>query len=192
MRGTSKATTRPICSHAPRCTRWIGSDSAAHRARAVYRAGDAIDLRVFSTKQRGTAYIDVVKDGQTVLTRDVDIVNGQAQLALTATPDLAGKLTLDFNAYLFGADARPAGDHRLVFVQPADELKFEASANAASYKPGDDAQVRFRVTNSRGEGRAGGAGIASGRRGCLRAGGKAARLRQGVLLSGAGSDEAAI
>ena len=121
---------------------------------AVYRAGDPIALRVFSTKKRGTAYVDVVKDGQTVLTRDVDIVNGQAELALTATPDLAG--TVDIHAYLFGQDARPVGDHRLVFVQPADELKIEALVGQASdghaYKPGDDARIRFRVTNGRGEG----------------------------------------
>ncbi len=128
-----------------------GSDQILLRTeRAVFRAGDRIDLRVFSTKQRGTAYLDVVKEGQTVLTRDVEIVNGRASLSLNATPDLAG--TLDFNAYLFGSDARPAGDHRLVFVQPADELKIEASTNLASYKPGDEARVRFRVTNSRGEG----------------------------------------
>ncbi len=118
--------------------------------RAVYRAGDRIQLRVFSTKQRGTAYVDVVKEGQTVLTRDVDIVNGQAELALTATPELAG--TVDISAYVFGRNARPVGDHRLVFVQPADELKIEAKADAASYKPGGEARVRFRVTNSRGEG----------------------------------------
>lgn len=118
--------------------------------RAVYRAGDRIQLKVFSTKERGTAYVDVVKDGQTVLTRDIDIVNGQADLAIPATPDLAG--TLDCDAYLFGRDARPIGDHRLLFVQPADELKIEATADRASYKPGDDARIRFRVTNSRGEG----------------------------------------
>jgi hypothetical protein len=118
--------------------------------RAVYRAGDRMDFRVFSTRERGTAYIDVVKDGQTVLTRDVDIVNGQAELTLTATPDLAG--TLDCDAYLFGGDARPVADHRLVFVQPADELKVEATADAAVYRPGDDARIRFRVTNARGEG----------------------------------------
>ena len=117
---------------------------------AVYRAGDRILLRVFSTKSRGSVYIDVVKDGQTVLTRDLDLANGQAELALAATPDLAG--TLDFNAYLFGRDARPVGDHRLVFVQPADELKIEASADAAVYRPGQDARVRFRVTNQKGEG----------------------------------------
>jgi hypothetical protein len=118
--------------------------------RAVYRAGDRIQLKVFSTKARGTAYVDVVKDGQTVLTRDIDILDGQAELAIPATPDLAG--TLDCNAYLFGRDARPIGDHRLLFVQPADELKVDATADAAVYKPGDDARIRFRVTNSHGEG----------------------------------------
>jgi uncharacterized protein YfaS (alpha-2-macroglobulin family) len=118
--------------------------------RAVYRAGDRIQLKVLSTQKRGTAYVDVVKEGQTILTRDVDIVNGQAELALSATPDLAG--TLDFNAYLFGRNALPVGDHRLVFVQPADELKIEATADAQTYKPGDDARIRFRVSNSKGEG----------------------------------------
>ncbi len=118
--------------------------------RAVYRAGDRIQLRVFSTKKRGTAYIDVVKEGQTVLTRDLDIEDGQAELSLVATPEMAG--TVDFNAYLFGRDARPVGDHRLVFVQPADELKIEATADSPDYKPGGEARILFHVTNSHGEG----------------------------------------
>jgi uncharacterized protein YfaS (alpha-2-macroglobulin family) len=118
--------------------------------RAVYRTGDRIQLKVFSTKQRGTAYVDIVKEGQTILTRDLDIIDGQAQLSLSATPEMAG--TVDFSAYLFGRDAQPIGDHRLIFVQPADELKIETSTDSSSYKPGDEARVRFRVTNSRGEG----------------------------------------
>ena len=117
---------------------------------AVYGAGDRIQLKLFSTKVRGAAYIDVVKEGQTVLTRDVGLENGQAELSLTATPEMAG--TVDISAYLFGADARPAGDHRLIFVQPADELKIETVADAQQYRPGSDAQIRFRVTNSHGEG----------------------------------------
>ena len=118
--------------------------------RAVYHAGDRIDLKVYSTKQRGTVYLDVIREGQTVLTRDVDLVNGQAELTLTANADLAGALDLD--AYLFGADARPVADHRLAFVQPADELKIEATADAAEYQPGGDARIQFRVTDSKGEG----------------------------------------
>jgi len=128
-----------------------GSDQILLRTeRAVYRAGDRIQLGIFSTKKKGTAYVDVVKDGQTVLTRDLDLVNGKAELALTATPDLAG--ALDVDAYVFGGDARPVGDHRLLFVQPADELRIEATADAKAYKPGDDARIQFRVTNTRGEG----------------------------------------
>ena len=118
--------------------------------RAIYSAGDAIRLKVFSTQKRGTAYVDVVKEGQTILTRDLDIENGHAALTLSATSEMAG--TLDFSAYLFGRDARPLADHRLVFVQPADELKIEATANASVYKPGQDARVRFRVTNAKGQG----------------------------------------
>jgi uncharacterized protein YfaS (alpha-2-macroglobulin family) len=118
--------------------------------RAVYRAGERIRLKVFSTKARGAAYVDIVKEGQTVLTRDLDLENGEAELSLTASPEMAG--TVDIGAYLFGRNAEPVGDHRLIFVQPADELKIETAADAAVYKPGDDARIKFRVTNSHGEG----------------------------------------
>ena len=117
---------------------------------AVYRAGERIQLRVFSSKQRGAAYVDVVKDGQTVLTRDVDLEKGQAELSLTATAGMAG--TVDVSAYLFRKNATPIADHRLVFVQPADELKIETAPDASTYRPGGDARIKFHVTNSHGEG----------------------------------------
>ncbi len=118
--------------------------------RALYRAGDRIQVKIFSTKKHGAAYIDVVKEGQTVLTRDVDLNNGEAELTLTATPEMTG--TVDLGAYLFGRGARPIGAHRVIFVQPADELKIETVADAPLYKPGSEAKVQFRVTNSRGQG----------------------------------------
>jgi uncharacterized protein YfaS (alpha-2-macroglobulin family) len=118
--------------------------------RSTYRAGDRIEADIFSTKARGAAYVDVIKDGQTIVTRDLDIVDGRAHLSVPVTPEMAG--TLDINAYLFGRDAQMVADHRLVFVQPAQELKIEAVADAARYKPGSDARIRFRVTNDHGEG----------------------------------------
>jgi uncharacterized protein YfaS (alpha-2-macroglobulin family) len=121
-----------------------------HTNRAIFKAGDRIQLKVLSTRAHGEAYVDIVKNGQTILTRDLDIQDGQAELALTATPEMAG--TLDIDAYLFGRDAQPVADHRLVFVQPADELKIETTADATEYKPGSDARIRFHVTNARGEG----------------------------------------
>jgi uncharacterized protein YfaS (alpha-2-macroglobulin family) len=129
----------------------VGEDQILLRTeRAVYRAGERIQLKVFSTKARGAAYVDIVKEGQTIETRDLELENGEAALSLTAGPEMAG--TVDISAYLFGRDARPVGDHRLIFVQPADELKIETVADAPVYKPGGEARIQFRVTNSRGQG----------------------------------------
>ena len=46
--------------------------------------------------------------------------------------------TLEINAYIFGRNARPVADHRLCFVQSAEELKIETVADAVVYKPGDE------------------------------------------------------
>jgi len=128
-----------------------GSDQILlHTNQAIFKAGDRIQLKVLSTRAHGSAYVDVVKNGQTILTRDLDLNDGQAELTLNATAEMTG--TLDIDAYLFGRDAQPVADHRLVFVQPADELKIETTADAAEYKPGADARIRFHVTNARGEG----------------------------------------
>lgn len=128
-----------------------GADQILLRAEhALYRAGDVMHLKVFSSRERGAAYLDVVKEGQTILTRDVEMEAGEADLDLPVTPQMAG--SLDINAYLFGRDAQLVGDHRLVFVQPADELRIETVADAAEYKPGAEARVHFRVTNARGQG----------------------------------------
>jgi uncharacterized protein YfaS (alpha-2-macroglobulin family) len=129
----------------------VGDDQILLRTeRAIYKVGDRMQLKVFSTRQRGAAYIDIVKDGQTILTRDMDLTNGAAELTVPVTAAMSG--TLDCDAYLFGANAKPVADHRLVFVQPADELRIETTADAAQYQPGAEARVRFKVTNSRGEG----------------------------------------
>lgn len=128
-----------------------GADQVLLRSnRAVVKAGDRIALRVLSTRQRGTAYVDLVHNGQTILTRDVELSNGAADLSLIATPEMAG--TLDLTAYIFGRDAQPVADHRLLFVQPADDLHIAATTDAATYKPGGEARIRFHVTNGHGEG----------------------------------------
>jgi hypothetical protein len=117
---------------------------------AIYRTGDVMHLKIFSSRERGAAYVDFVKDGQTILTRDVEMEAGNADLDVPVTPEMAG--SLDIDAYILGRDAQPVSDHRLVFVQPVDELHIETVADAAEYKPGAEARVHFRVTNARGQG----------------------------------------
>ena len=136
----------------------MGDDQLLLRAsRAVYKPGNRMDLSVFSTRRRGAAYIDLIRDGQTILTRDVDLANGHADLSIRVTPEMTGTLSID--AYIFGSNAGVVSDHRLVFVQPADDLHIEATADASSYLPGSEAQVHFCVTNARGEGVAAALGL---------------------------------
>ena len=145
-------TTTAIASPQPRrCKPARGDDQILLRTnRARLKAGDRLQLTVLSTRAHGTAYVDVVKSGQTILTRDLDLKNGHADLDLLVTPQMAG--TLDLDAYLFGQNAQPVADHRLVFVQPADELKIETTTDAVLYKPGSDARIRFHVSNANGQG----------------------------------------
>ena len=54
-----------------------GSDQVLLRAeRAIYRAGERIHMQIFSTRPGGSAYLDVVKDGQTIATHDLPTVGG--------------------------------------------------------------------------------------------------------------------
>lgn len=115
---------------------------------AVYKIGDKVRLETFSTKQRGAVYVDVVKDGQTLVTRAIDISGGRGDLSLDLTPAMFG--TVEVRAYQITSDADPISDRRLIYVDPADDLKIEVSSEQESYKPGDDACVHFRVTDQAG------------------------------------------
>ena len=131
-------------------TRAGGDQLLMRTAHTVVKPGERIAISVFSTRQNGAAYIDLVHEGQTILTRDVDIENGRAELNLPATPAMSGTLTV--TGYLIGRDGREVTDRRLIFVQPAVELRIDAAADASSYLPGGEARVHFHVTNQKGEG----------------------------------------
>ena len=115
---------------------------------AVYKIGDKLRLETFSTKQRGAVYIDVVKDGQTLVTRSLEVSGGRGDLSLDLTPAMFG--TVEVRAYQITSDADPISDRRLIYVDPANDLKIEVTSEQDTYKPGDDACVHFRVTDQAG------------------------------------------
>ena len=168
-----------------------GEDQVLVRtSRAVARPGDRMEIAVLSTRQRGAAYIDLVRDGQTILTRDVDLENGRAEMSVVVGPEMSGTLMID--AYVIGRSGREAEDQRLVFVQPAEELHIETVADARSYLPGGEAKVHFHVTNQKGEGVSAALGLEVVDQAVFALAEETAGLRQGLLLSGTGTDEAAL
>lgn len=116
--------------------------------RAVYKVGDTLRLETISTRERGAVYLDVVKDGQTILTRAIETDGGRGRLDVDLTPDTFG--AVEVRAYQFTSDADPVSDRKLVYIDPADDLRVEVSMGRESYRPGEAARVDFRTTDAGG------------------------------------------
>jgi uncharacterized protein YfaS (alpha-2-macroglobulin family) len=116
--------------------------------RATFKIGDTVRLEAISTKPRGAVYIDLVKNGQTLLTSAIETSGGHGELSVNITPDMFG--TIEARAYQITADADPISDRKLIYVDPADDLKVEMTADRESYKPGQDARIDFRTLDSAG------------------------------------------
>ena len=116
--------------------------------RAVLKVGDKLRLETISTRERGAVYVDVVKDGQTLLTRALETGGGRGRLDVDLTPEMFG--AVEVRAYQFTSDADPISDRKLVYVDPADDLRIAVSAARDSYKPGEDARIEFRATDAAG------------------------------------------
>jgi len=57
---------------------------------ALYEVGDQLRIDVLTTKTQGMAYLDVVRDGQTMLTKSLEVQHGAGSLEIDLTADLTG------------------------------------------------------------------------------------------------------
>ena len=117
--------------------------------RSLAKVGEAVAFTVISTKQKGTTYVDVIRDSQTVLTQAVDLDGGRAIFSLPLTHDLAG--TLEVHAYQILPDENIIRDTRRLYVSPADDLVVEVRPDQKGYRPGDGAKLQFAVRDQKGK-----------------------------------------
>jgi hypothetical protein len=109
-----------------------------------------MQLTVFTTAARGTVYLDIVREGQTVSTRALEITAGKAVAAVDLTPDLYG--TLEMHAYKVLNSGSIARDTRLVVVSQAEGLNVSVSPEQDTYLPGDTATLNIQVNGDDREG----------------------------------------
>ena len=112
--------------------------------RALYTAGDTMRLTVLAPAGRGTVYVDLVRAGQTVLTRSATLRGGTVTLPITLTPDLAG--TLQAHAYRIQPDGQIVRDTRVVFVDAGTSLKIDVRPDKDVYLPGSPAKLTFQLS----------------------------------------------
>lgn len=125
--------------------------------RPVYRVGETMNLTILTSQSRGTVYLDMVREGQTISTRSVDVSSGRAEVAVDLTPDMYG--TLELHAYKILSWGGITRDTRLVVVDQVNDLvlsltpeKGTGGEGGGYYRPGDAASLDIRVNGRSGEG----------------------------------------
>ena len=116
--------------------------------RPMAKVGDRLTLSAVSSLGGGTLYLDVIRDGQTILTQATDMPGGAAQVPLNITPDMVG--TLEIHAYKILPNEDIIRDTRTVIVSPADDLNVQIAADHDEYGPGAEATLRFAVHDQNG------------------------------------------
>ncbi len=125
-----------------------GDDYILRTDKAVYRGGETMIIEVLG---RGSApiFLDVLKDGQTMLAVSVPMKNGRGRYELDMPAELSG--TLRVVTYRFGSAGLPVRKSRTVYIKQARSIDVVADVDQQSYRPGTTANLRLRLRQSDGQ-----------------------------------------
>ena len=112
----------------------------------IYRAGDAVSVRISSPQdQSEVVRLHAVAGDRTVASRIVRLVNHSAEATFPYQPEF--RRTVVFVA--FDAATNTVGSQAVIFPDSAD-LQVSATAERASYRPGEKATLRMQVKSADG------------------------------------------
>jgi hypothetical protein len=126
--------------------RWENEYVLLRPERVSYRVGETMHLEVFASAPVGTAYLDIVREGQTISTRSLDIEDGRAEADVDLTADMFG--TLELHAYKILTAGNITRDTRLVVVDAANDLSLAITGDQDTYLPGGTAAISFQVSDA--------------------------------------------
>ncbi len=137
-------------SHVQRCVPVAPAGSLLLRTdRSIYPFGASVQAEVLGLGPDGIAYLDVVKEGQTVDTAEVRMLNGHGQVTLP--PDERRFGTLSLEAYRIAPDGAQVRDAHVVYVERPAALKVEVHAEGAqgTFRPGESGKIRLHVVDAK-------------------------------------------
>ncbi len=117
---------------------------------AVYQAGDTAEFDFYASSATSRLFVDVIRDGQTLLTDAIDAEDGRAQFSLDLTPELSGALVVQ--AWFVTTDGRIVRGGRTLYVDSPGDLRVSYTTDREEYRPGDTATVGIQVSDVDGEG----------------------------------------
>src|SRR5262249_15878968 len=127
----------------------FGENIVLRLDKAIYKGGDLVQVDVRSSAGLPTAYVEVTKGGQTLLTKWLDVKEGKATHKLDLPTTVFG--TLELHAYQMLVGGEILRDTRVIYVQPSSDLKIDVKADKNEYLPGGEGKIRFTVTDAAGK-----------------------------------------
>ena len=127
----------------------VSDETVLMRAdKAIAKVGDSLTITVISPRKGGAVYIDVIRGRQTVLTKTLELNGSKGTARLTLTEQMVGTLIL--HAYRITRSGQIVRDTKVVYVNPAQDLRISVKPDKDVYLPGDDAKIQFAVTDLKG------------------------------------------
>jgi hypothetical protein len=143
--GTPKQSSRRQVRLSPNA---VQPDFLVRTDKAVYVSGETMHLTALGGGQE-PVFVDLIKDGQTILTQTVDIADGRGEAAIDLAPDWFG--TVQLCAHRFGLSGLPVRKMRTFYIRRADQLAIKTTLDQGEYRPGQRAKLNFTLTDSLGK-----------------------------------------
>ncbi len=125
--------------------------------RAVYLPGQKVRLQVQSGSPIPSAHIDLIREGQSILTDTLAMKAGKGEIALDLPADASG--TLEVHVWYVQSSGELSRDGRLIYAQPSKEPQIRIETDRDTYRPGESAQLQFQLSDRFGKPAAGALGV---------------------------------
>ncbi len=134
--------------------RAVSGDFILRPEKAVYQGGDTINLAAIGGGNE-PILVDLVKDGQTMLTAAIPMAGGRGHTQLDLPVEVFG--TVHLVGVRFPTTLRQV---RSLYVRPASQLAIRTKADKEEYRPGSRLRLGFQLSDQAGKPAAGALSLA--------------------------------
>ena len=114
--------------------------------KTVYRPGEPINAVITGNDQVTTVIVDIAGEGGLIRSERLKLRNGRASITFPFKPQF--KSALNVVAYPEGTTSRSTVAMRTVLYPYNSELNVDVRSSRDTYRPGEDAELRFKVRSA--------------------------------------------
>jgi hypothetical protein len=111
--------------------------------KSIYRSGEPINAVLTSNVPDQTLFVDVMRDSVVIRNERVEMHHGRALVTIPYRPEFKNKISVA--AYSYSPKFDREADVQTVLYPQNLELNVKAQPSQATYRPGEDAQIKLSV-----------------------------------------------